>query len=457
MAGPTSASVGLKITTGLLALLLLFSFLGGILAFGRWQAAQAELKDFQHQVGAIIAPGEDSSDRVQRFLQAKAGGQSLVDFLTASYEQAMTRTLGAREATPAEFTQRLSSIPGADAAPLVPLLEQARRRGDDEASRAAAASAAQTQAQSDLEAAMQRIAQIERDHTAELDAKDNQIAQYRGELDGYHTDVQATIDRNNQRVEDIRRAATAREASLQNEIARLEQDILVQRDMIEQLRGERQAAALKPQDEATLVDAQVVSVNAAEGVLFLNVGRKQHVVLGMTFEIYNDAAAIKPDAQGEYQPGKASVEIIRINETSSAARILRQARGAPLVEGDVAANALYDPDKTYTFLVFGLFDADHDGAATPQEAGAVEALIQEWGGAIAKELTGAVDFVVLGERPVLPPEPPLDSPPAVMRNYISRRQLVDRYDELFRTSAQTNIPVLNLNRLYTLTGLHARR
>jgi len=457
MAGPTSANAFTRVVIGLLGVLLLIAFSFTVYFFGVSQRKTSELEEFQQQVARIVSPGEENSDRVQRFLQSKPGSQSLVAYLGTSFEQAMERVTGDRALTYKDFETRLEAIPGADSEAILQLLQQSETRAADADARAQAAQAAKEQAQSDMQEAMDQIAQIQNDHASELSAKDDLLTAYRSDLDKYNSDLQATIDRNNQRVDDVRRAAASREASLQNEIARREQDILVQRDMIEQLRTERQATALRPQDEFSLVDAQVISANITQGVVFLNVGRKQRVVLGMTFQIYSDAAAIKPGDNGSYSPGKATVEVIRINDTSCAARVIRQARGNTLAEGDVAANALYDPNKTYTFLVFGIFDTDRDGRSTPQETNTVKALINEWGGDLVDDLTGAVDFVVLGERPVLPPEPPLDSPPAVMRDYISRRQLVDKYDELFHTASQTGIPVLNVNRLYTLTGLDARR
>jgi len=457
MAGPTTANTFTRVVVGLLSVLLLAAFSFAVYFFGLAQRSAKELEEQQSAVAQIIAPGEENSDRVQRLLQDRPGGQSLLGYLASSWETAMARVAGEPSLTPSQFTARLDQVPGAEQTALLALLQRAAQQAQENQQKLQATEQALAQAQADLQQTIDRLAQLERDHAAELDAKDQLIAAYRAELEQYRSDVSSAIDRANQRVDAIRRDAAAREAALQKEIARLEQDVLVQRDMIEQLRGERQATALRPQDEAALVDAQVIGASPAEGVVFLNVGRKQRVVLGMTFQIYADPSAIRPDEQGAYPPGKATVEVIRINDTSCAARIVRQARGASVSEGDVAANALYDPNKRYTFLVFGVFDVDQDGSPAPQEANAVKALIQEWGGQVVDELTGAVDFLVLGQRPILPPEPPLDSPPAVMRAYITQRQLVERYDELFRTASQTGIPVLNVNRLYTLTGLDVRR
>ena len=78
------------------------------------------------------------------------------------------------------------------------------------------------------------------------------------------------------------------------------------------------------------------------------------------------------------------------------------------------------------------------------------ALIRDWGGQVSDELTGAVDFLVLGSRPVLPPEPAGTAPLEIQREFIRLRQKVERYDDMFDKAVKTSIPILNLNRLETL-------
>jgi hypothetical protein len=173
----------------------------------------------------------------------------------------------------------------------------------------------------------------------------------------------------------------------------------------------------------------------------------------MTFAVYTEPTDIRPDADtGNYPEGKASLEVIRIDENTATARILRERRGNPVVRGDVVANAVYDPRKTYKFLVYGNFDADGDGRATFEEQTQIRARIEAWGGKVQSELTGDTDFLVLGERPVLPPEPAGNAPIEAINFYISLRRQAQRYDELFEKAQATSIPVLNQNRLYTLTG-----
>ena len=67
-------------------------------------------------------------------------------------------------------------------------------------------------------------------------------------------------------------------------------------------------------------------------------------------------------------------------------------------------------------------------------------------------LSGEVDFLVLGSRPVVPPQPSADAPVAVVQEFIRLRNIAREYDKLFEQAAATSIPVLNENRLRTLIG-----
>ena len=166
----------------------------------------------------------------------------------------------------------------------------------------------------------------------------------------------------------------------------------------------------KGADEAALVDGTVIGANGSDRQAFISIGDKQKVVLGMTFSVYSDKTQIRPDADGNYPRGKATLEVINVGESSSTCRITSEARGNPVVKGDVIANPIYDPNKTYKFVVFGNFDANRDGTATALERREINAMIESWGGKVVDDLTGDVDFLVLGERPILPPRPSAESP-----------------------------------------------
>jgi hypothetical protein len=198
----------------------------------------------------------------------------------------------------------------------------------------------------------------------------------------------------------------------------------------------------------------VVALSPTQGQVSINRGRKDHVQLGMTFAVYSGGAVIRPDASGNYPPGKASIEVVSVGETDSAARIVpgSEVRGNPVIRGDVIANAVYDPKKVYKFVVFGNFDADGDGIATPREIDDVKSVIDQWGGQVIENLAGDVDFLILGGRPVVPPTPGPGAPIDVVREWQRLNALAQQYDQLLAQAQTTSIPILNQNRLNTLIG-----
>jgi len=451
-----SSGSGVFVTLGVLAVLLLAAFIVSIVFYGQKQRAEEELQSMQQNVQRFLGADQEQ-DPAQRWLAEAPSNESVLRYLWESYADAMEQVVGDSDAMPSELVEELEDVEGAETTPLLGLLEQRNRQIaslNDQLSDAEAAAAA---ARADLDAEIERLEQIQTDHASTISALNDELSQYKGELDRYRSLVDETIDENNSRVERIRQDAASQEASLQQRIAALEDEALLLQDQLRALRSEKADDTLMPEDEYALVDGRVVGGDATEGLVYIDRGRQDRVVLGMTFEVYDNASAIRPDDDGNYPTGKATVEVVQINPASSVCRTLLQSRGNPVVEGDVLANAVYDPEKQYAFVVFGNFDTDGDGLATEPEQNAIRAIIADWGGLVDDEMTGRTDFLVLGERPILPPRPPVDAPGAVINEYIRKRQQVDRYDELFRTASQTGIPVLNQNRLDTLTGLAGRR
>ena len=314
-----------------------------------------------------------------------------------------------------------------------------------------------TAAAADLQSEVDRVAQLQEDSATTVATLNEEIGRYKGELDRFRSLVDETIDANNGRVNTIRRERADSEASMQSRIGQLQEESLRLQGQLNQLRESQVSATLLPTDEYALVDGRIIGADPAQNAVFIDLGRNDRMVLGMSFEVYSNAAAIRPDEEGAYPPGKATIEVIRINEGSSVARIVRESRGNPLVEGDVLANAVYDPTKVYHFVVYGNFDTDGDRTARPEEQTAIKGIISQWGGVVDEDLSGRTDFLVLGDRPILPPQPPVNAPAAIITEFIRKSRVADEYDRLFDAAVRASIPILNQNRLFTLTGIHGVR
>ncbi len=458
MASRTSGNIGMGITITIMGVFLLAAFILAIMFYGQKQKAETALVSANESLQDFIPPSERQRDDVERILiLSRAERKSVVMYLKDSLEESMRRVTGANEDTLTEFETKLADIDGADSLPLLMVISQRDKDIDSLEQRLADANSARDTAQGDLQAEVDRNNKLAADHRATVTALSDEIGRLSDDVDSYGTNVNSVIATNNDRVDTIRRSSTERESSLQDRIAQLEQDSLILQQVIDELRADQDIFKLEPLAEHSLIDGRVVGASVADRQVFIDLGQDQRIVLGMTFEVFSSGTDIRPDSDGNFPSGKATVEITRVGDSTSSARIIRELRGQPVVEGDVIANAAYDPDKIYYFVVFGDFDANHDGQPTSAERGALASLIADWGGVVEDDLTGRTDFLVLGDRPVLPPAPSPDAPLPLIQEYIRKQSLVQRYDDFFRKATQTSIPVLNENRFYTLTGLYADR
>jgi hypothetical protein len=208
-----------------------------------------------------------------------------------------------------------------------------------------------------------------------------------------------------------------------------------------------------------MVDGEIIGTEANDHV-YINRGRIHHIVLGMTFEVYDDAAPLMGGVTpgGDLPRGKASIQVVKVGETTSTAKVVRKIGSRPVVNEDVIANAVYDKNYQFKFLIHGKYDVDGDGRATEAEAEYLRSLVVEWGGQVVTgdELPGDLDFLVLGVEPPLPPPLREDAEPFEIERWVQMRQAHERYHTLFNQAVDAHIPVLNANRFFILTGYTIR-
>jgi hypothetical protein len=144
-------------------------------------------------------------------------------------------------------------------------------------------------------------------------------------------------------------------------------------------------------------DGNILSAVPGDDIVYINLGKKDTMTLGMQFGVYSADTGIPADGRA-----KAYVEVASISDNSAECRITRIAPGRVILEGDLIANPIYDPAHKPTFVVIGEFDLNRDGVLDRNGADAIESLIRSWGGQTSDELTPLTDFVVLGAAPRKP-------------------------------------------------------
>ncbi|MCI0631989.1 MAG: hypothetical protein L0Y44_15195 [Phycisphaerales bacterium] len=299
------------------------------------------------------------------------------------------------------------------------------------------------------------LKQTTESHQQEMNAVEGRIAGYRDLTEEYRKKLDEAIDELAQAKDAIRSRYEGRVTELQNETDRLGQDLVLMKSKLDQLERARAEAALRATHPGMLVDGKVVDAPSSNDQIFIDRGSKDRIVLGMTFEVYSDENQIRLNPQtGELPRGKASLQVMKVNETTSTCKVTRAVPGNPIIRGDVVANAIYDPTYKFKFLVHGKFDIDGDGRPTETEAEYLRSLVINWGGSVISgdDLPGDLDFLVLGAEPPKPPPPPDDASAVVIDDYVRKNEAHDRYNQLFRQAREAQIPVLNSNRFFILIG-----
>lgn len=450
MASRSGNSVGMIVSLVVLFVFALGMFATTVIFFAKSQELNKQLTSAKSDLNEAVS----ARDERWQELRTASGSQAVVPWLDERFSTLARIVTGRGSATLEQIQTRVDDLLGQNAGSLVAAVE-AKNSQIAQLSRAEQqARAAADAARADLRAKNDELESIRSDYERSTATLTAQIDSYRSELEDLRGGVQSQTTTY---ISDLSEARAQFDAELSN----LQRELNSRRNEIERLETivqsfDRSGTRLLAEDEASLIDGTVVGLNPASNEVFISRGRLDNMVLGMTFEVYAANTSVRPNAEGEYPSGKATIEVVRIDENSSVGRILRSTRGNPIIEGDKLVNPVYDPNKVYNFVVFGNFDTNRDFVFTPQERSELVALVEEWGGRVESDISGETDFLVLGQRPVLPPAPKIDDPIEIVQRYRRLAQEQRKYDELFNTASNTGIPVLNQNRFYTLTGLDSR-
>jgi hypothetical protein len=203
-------------------------------------------------------------------------------------------------------------------------------------------------------------------------------------------------------------------------------------------------------------DGKVTQVGRND-VAYIDIGLGQQITPGMTFQIYDRELGIPKTtntAADDLPQGKGSLEVTRVGARSSECRVVKLQQGQQIVEGDLIANLIYDPNVKLKFKVYGDFDIDQNSVATAAEAEIVKRLIAQWGGALVEEVTIDTDFVVMGKEPTIPQytSDQLKDDPIAAFQMEKATKAMAAYEEIRTKALDMHVPVLNQNRFLYLIG-----
>jgi len=268
-------------------------------------------------------------------------------------------------------------------------------------------------------------------------------------------------------LKDADQAAQERIAALTEEVKELETNLFNTQRLAEERKQDYEqlldSLPKPPVQNTTRPDGEVASVFGDGNDLFITRGREDGLVMGMTFEVFDPLPVIRLSTTGEAR-GKATIEVYGLNEDSATCRVVRRERNASINPGDPVVNLAYDPNMTIRMYAFGEFDIENDGGTN--DIGRIEAIIDESGAELVELtktdagfpiITPDINYIVLGEKPVLPEKPSdQDFDPVKIAEYQAQLSAYEAYFRVVDDAKILRIPVLNQGRFLDLMGYYTR-
>jgi len=244
----------------------------------------------------------------------------------------------------------------------------------------------------------------------------------------------------------------AKNEDLNKQLLRSQAELKMAQDKIKSVQQELQRIVPQPEQAvmAFQPDAKIMLVDDQNKVVHINIGSDDGVYRGLTFSVYDRNMPIPEDGKG-----KAEIKVFDPGKNISLAKITASYSKMPIMIGDNVANLIWDSKQKNVFVVAGDFDLDGDGIVDRDAADKITALIKNWGGTVADNVSVETDFIVLGTQPPTPREPSFQQreiDPLAMEKYKAELKKLDHYHQVRQKAAILSVPVFNFERFLYLIG-----
>lgn len=280
-----------------------------------------------------------------------------------------------------------------------------------------------------------------------------QLADVEGDRDRYRNERDSQVAAMEREYDERRQQSDADLTQERQRSAAFEEQLGQAQNRFTQLQEKLGSLMAGPQELSTArqPDGQIITAIPGDEVVYINLGRKDRLVLGLRFAVYSAESGIPTDGHA-----KAQIEVVSIDDKSAECKIVDVAPNDVILRGDLVANPIYDRNRAVSFVVVGEFDLDHDGRPDPDGALAVESMIADWGGTVSTEMSGLTDFVVVGASPRLPRRA-AGSESAVQSQRSARMQeAYDRYTRIVESARALSVPMLTQEVFLNFLGYSGR-
>lgn len=263
------------------------------------------------------------------------------------------------------------------------------------------------------------------------------------EKDRQREELEASLERTTRQLQDLRVQVAEGDEVKDVEITRLE-------SLVEELREQIAAfedPGLDPEAILTKADGQVLRAVPGSDVVYINLGSKDGLKVGMPFEVFSRTEAPRGIR------GKASIEVATVLYETAECLVTRSISSRPIIEGDPIVNIAYEPNRKPRFVVRGEFDLDYNGTPDGGEGRRqVESLIDQWGGVVVDELDEQTDFVVVGTAPFIPNVGDRPLTPTTVAQIEKQRLARSEFQDLIERARGMFVPVITQSQFLFLIG-----
>lgn len=256
-----------------------------------------------------------------------------------------------------------------------------------------------TQLQADLAVLRDAEERRKKDFSEAADKLEGDVVKIGEDRDQYRVERDEEIDAFDAQIEKIKDQCSSDIQKQRGETRRCQADydeLLARHQELQAKLGQSQVTPI-PRATARVGDGRILKASPGDPIVYIDLGREDHLTLGLEFAVYDALSGIPEDGRP-----KARIEVVAIHRYSAECKIVSLIRDQMILAEDIIANPIYDRHQSLKFFVMGEFDLNGDGRNDPNGQRDIRSLIEQWGGDTVDELSAKVDFVVLGGPPRRP-------------------------------------------------------